>query len=76
MTIVEYLLGTHFTVACCTKDAFRWLPALWFSYSYGLWADFHGGNTGSNPVGVAKLNQQFRVERCCELFSLVTLRSR
>jgi len=29
--------------------------------SGGLWAIFHGDNTGSNPVGDAKLNHQLRV---------------
>src|ERR1700729_3260463 len=51
-------LGTHLIVCYYAKDAFRWLPAHLFSCSYGLPGFFHGGNTGSNPVGDANSFQQ------------------
>ena len=47
------LLWTHSVVRYRAKDAFRWLPAHVFSHNCGLLGHFHGGNTGSNPVGDA-----------------------
>ena len=39
---------------------FRSHPCRVFSQSYRSQAPFHGGNTGSNPVGDAKSNQALR----------------
>jgi hypothetical protein len=46
-------LGTHLHVRLRAWKLFRRVPALVMSNSYELRADFHGGNTGSNPVGDA-----------------------
>jgi hypothetical protein len=54
IAIAGYLLGTHLVVRYCASNLFRRVPALVMSYSCDLRADFHGGNTGSNPVGDAK----------------------
>jgi hypothetical protein len=37
------------------------------SYSYGLQAAFHGGNSGSNPVRTSNLfkDKQAFIENCC-----------
>ena len=36
-----------------SKTAFQSQPCHWFTISYSRWRPFHGGNTGSNPVGDA-----------------------
>jgi hypothetical protein len=47
----------HESVPTATKHAFRSHPRRVFSISYLLTGFFHGGNTGSNPVGDAnKIN--------------------
>jgi len=43
---------------------FRSHPCRVFSFSYGSRAPFHGGNTGSNPVGDANLFNIAQIS-CC-----------
>src|SRR5690242_2589726 len=50
----------HECVPAATSYAFRSHPRRVFSASYSLTGFFHGGNTGSNPVGDANKITNFR----------------
>jgi hypothetical protein len=60
LTVLRGPTGDPFCSCYSAQGAFRWLPALAFSYSYSLRRAFHGGNTGSNPVGDANFAYSLR----------------
>ena len=51
----------HETFLCLTETAFGSHPCRVVSVTYRKLRPFHGGNTGSNPVGDAKLINNFQI---------------
>ena len=53
VSFFEYMSGTRFIIPCGSWDLYQYDPTPMVSFGSVFRANFHGDNTGSNPVGDA-----------------------